>query len=233
MSAVELRRLHIASSVLKKKTPTSESGYSNPNSTQVSEVATDGDKTSDSNPVAGLGITQLSDVSSTFPSVNGNDTRPTPSKHGSLSSSTSSSDASSAPPGRQILTTPSIAHVYPGSGKIIVPESLSMTTGAPDVFVGEPESVDEVSTHTPGANGTTCSPIMEKKSETNLTDSMNNNEPNDRDATADDGDAEYVPMFASLAHTPEQLAEIARMRESAIRDRARRSRQRSTDSHDL
>jgi len=73
-------------------------------------------------------------------------------------------------------------------------------------------------------NGT-CSPL-EKKTE--CLNSLNDDR-NDPDGK----DHEFVPMFASLAHTPEQLAEIARIRESAIRERERRSRQRSTDNHDL
>jgi hypothetical protein len=210
-AAAELRRLHIASSVLKKKTPAaSESGESNPTS-----------KSAESD-IAGLGITQLGDVTSTFPSV-GINARPKPIKQSSISSS--ASDASSAPTGHPILITPSNDEVY-----------LSRT-GMTDVPVMITEEVfaEHLSPPSPTSNGTCHQekiPKLDNDDNVNVNDVALDtlNDPNDLDGAVAADDAEYVPMFASLAHTPAQLAEIARMRETAIRDRERRTRQRSPES---
>ena len=46
-------------------------------------------------------------------------------------------------------------------------------------------------------------------------------------------DKEYTPMFASLAHTPAQLAEFKRMREDALKNKRPRAASRSTSANDV
>lgn len=208
MSAIELRRLHIASSVLKKKATTSESGDSVPNSAKASESTTESSKASEIG-VAGLGITQLNGVPSTFPSVNG--TKPT--KQNSVSSS--SSNASSAAPGRHILITPSNADLYQ-------PTEQPSSKGS-EPLVQEPDAVDSAQSDV--TNGQ-CD--LQPKTECKRTI----DDANKFSETNDTNDAEFVPMFASLAHTPEQRAELARIRENAIRDRERRSRTLTVNAND-
>ncbi|EKD04436.1 hypothetical protein A1Q2_01212 [Trichosporon asahii var. asahii CBS 8904] len=179
MTTAELRRISIASSVLKKKKPSpSESGESS----APSAAATSSDDKSSSG-VEGLGIRAFRDVSSTFPSA----ITMTPAKKHSTDSVDCSTASSSPPAERHILITPSESeHNGDHSPKSMSPllNGRAMLDGEPEVtpkqLVDEPKSLAE-------------------------------------------------PMFASLAHTPEQLAEIARMRQSAIRDRERKSRAASVE----
>lgn len=221
MSASELRRLHIASSVLKKKSKpslksaaddsSSSNGAQPTSASETLQQETDEDKQ-----VAGLGIMALDKVQSTFPSVNGTGER-TRGKGASNNSSCSSmsSDASSPPPGRHILITPSNADVFPSNG--LSPLTLS---GTPSTIKAIHEDDSE--------DGNVFDHDVEDRAVLTKQGKVDSQQ---HDRINRDGD--YAPMFASLAHTPEQLAEIARMREQAIRDRERRTRARSTSSNDL
>lgn len=178
MTTAELRRISIASSVLKKKKPSpSESGESS----APSATATSSDDKSSSG-VEGLGIRSFKDMS-TFPST----IAMTPAKKHSTDSVDCSTASSSPPAERHILITPSESE-HNGDHS---PKSMSplLNGGA---MLGEPEV-------TPKA------PLV------------------------DEPESLAEPMFASLAHTPEQLAEIARMRQTAIRDRERKSRAASVE----
>lgn len=202
LSVAELRRINIASSVLKKKnrvaTDASESGDSQPPSAIKRSESTD--ITEDST-VEGLGIKQYDHVSSTFPSANGPPSPTLPRNPVKQRSTDSiSSDASSAPPGRPLLITPS------DTG----PKSRSpRTVMSPVPDDEEPFTPEEV-------NGDTPLPPSKPECFQPLNDS--------HDPAIVNGDAEFAPMFASLAHTPEQLEEIARIQAEAVRNRERRTR---------
>ncbi|KAL1407303.1 hypothetical protein Q8F55_006724 [Vanrija albida] len=223
LSASELRRLHIASSVLKKKSKSNlKSSGDDSSSSGAQPVAgtesTQPDAVDDGGKqVAGLGIMALDKVQSTFPSVNGTSER-TRTKGASNNSSCSSmsSDASSPPPGRHLLITPSNADVFPSNG--LSPLTL---TGTPTTIKAIHEDDSENDNVFDVDNG-----AVRAKQNTVVA-------PQQHDLQAMNSDADFAPMFASLAHTPEQLAEIARMREQAIRDRERRTRARSSSSNDL
>ncbi|RSH78075.1 uncharacterized protein EHS24_002531 [Apiotrichum porosum] len=218
LSAAELRRHHITSSVLKKKkTETSESGDSNPTpSTKTSDSAVNvSSESGDSVPVAGLGISQMSGVQSTFPSANGSVHRQRPTKQGSMSSA--SSDASSGLR-RQILITPSNTEMFHPEANGHLPETLGGEGGKEDFAYGHDHIAE---------------PLSQKEKQQPELSSVNHDSDDDHLDCNGDTESEFAPMFASLAHTPEQLAEIARIREEAIRDRERRTRARSTGSSDL
>lgn len=238
LSAAELRRLHITSSVLKKKTrEPSDSGDSNTAvSTKASEpMTTTMSESGDSScqMMSGLGISQM-DVQSTFPSANGNakeahdhersarHQQQRPSKQGSTSSA--SSEASS---GRrhQILITPSNAELFhTANGQPLEP----LTSDEPGVFVRENgHGVENGHAATAAVELESKSP----KSKASSSPKVSTKKPEHLHVTA--SDTEFAPMFASLAHTPQQLAEIARIREEAIRERERRTRARSVGSNDL
>lgn len=190
LSTAELRRISIASSVLKKKKPSpSESGESS----APSATATSSDDKSSSG-VEGLGIRSYKDVSSTFPSA----ITMTPAKKRSTDSVDCSTASSSPPAERHILITPSESE-HNGDHS---PKSMS-----------------------PLLNGRSIESCVEEPEELTPPKKPLVDEPQPLDG--DDMSAE--PMFASLAHTPEQLAEIARMRQSAIRDRERKSRAQSLE----
>lgn len=233
LSAAELRRINIASSVLKKKKKPeeSESGDSNPKSSSDTIDLSMSKSSPSVDPLDGLGISQMAVLPSAFPSANGtrNNGVPKPTKQRSTSSMSSDS---SAPPGRSIIITPSSTDVF-RSGQNS-PESLT-TPGlngcdAPSVYVREPEEVDLT-------DDTPTIPLDKHREHINA---LNDHLPHGADGDDDDNvdradDAEIAPMFASLAHTPEQLAEFARIRQEALRDRQRRAsqRQRSASANDL
>lgn len=197
LSAAELRRINIASSVLKKKsrvvTDPSESGDSQPPSaSKPSEVDISEEG------VEGLGIKQCDDsLSSTIPSVNspGSPTLPrNPTKQRSTDSI--SSDASSGPPGRSLLITPS---------------DTGPKTRSPQTVMSPVPDDDE--SFTEDANGDTPCPPSKADYFGSVTDT--------HDSSLANGDVEFSPMFASLAHTPEQLQEIARIQSEALKRRTR------------
>lgn len=184
MTTAELRRISIASSVLKKKKPSpSESGESS----APSATATSSDDKSSSgvSGVEGLGIRTYKDVPSSFSIAM------TPAKQRSTDSVDCSTASSSPPAERHILITPSESE-HNGEHS---PKMSPLLNGHQDEELTPPKL-----------------PLV------------------DEPQPLDDVAAE--PMFASLAHTPEQLAEIARMRQSAIRDRERKSRAASVEVHD-
>lgn len=197
LSAAELRRINIASSVLKKKcrvtTDPSESGDSQPPSAAMpAEV----DISEDS--VEGLGIKQCDDVSSTFPSVNSPGS-PTSHRNPSKQRSTDSisSDASSGPPGRSLLITPS---------------DTGPKTRSPQTVMSPVPDDDESFTPEDANGDTPCPPAK-----ADYFGSVNDT----HESSLTNGDAEFAPMFASLAHTPEQLEEIARIQSEALKRRTR------------
>lgn len=193
ISTAELRRISIASSVLKKKKPSpSESGESS----APSATATSSDDRS-SGGVEGLGFRSYKDNSSTFPSA----MAMTPAGKGPSDSAECSTASSSPPAERHILITPSESeHNGDHSPKNMSP----LLNGRPmDACLEEPDEL------TPPKK-----PLL-----------------HDSPSLASD-DMPSEPMFASLAHTPEQLAEIARMRQNAIRDRERKSRAQSVEVAD-
>lgn len=208
LSTAELRRINIASSVLKKKkksvaTDPSESGDSaSAPASKPSDVADICEVVSADMTVEGLGIKRYDDVPSTFPSVN-DPSSPTSPRNPAKQRSTDSisSDASSGPPGRPLLITPS------DTG----PKSRSPRT------VMSPVPDNEEAFNPDDANeGTPC-----PHSKTKCFHSLNDT--HDPTIIAN-GDAEFAPMFASLAHTPEQLQEIARIQSEALRNRELRTR---------
>ncbi|BEJ14554.1 hypothetical protein CspHIS471_0403210 [Cutaneotrichosporon sp. HIS471] len=198
LSAAELRRINIASSVLKKKsrvaTDPSENGDSQPASAaKPSEVDISED------PVEGLGIHQCDNVPSTFASVNTPEGSPSSQRKPIKQRSTDSisSDASSGPPGRSLLITPS---------------DTGPKTQSPQTIMS-PVPDDEESFMAEEANGDTPCPPSKTDYFGSVTETT--------DGSLANGDAEFSPMFASLAHTPEQLQEIARIQSEALKRRTR------------
>ncbi|CAK9787019.1 hypothetical protein CC85DRAFT_293093 [Cutaneotrichosporon oleaginosum] len=197
LSAAELRRINIASSVLKKKsrvaTDPSESGDSQPATTsKPSEV----DIAEES--IEGLGIKQCEAVPSISASVD------SPGSPASLrkptkqrSTDSISSDASSGPPGRSLLITPSDTGPKTRSPHAV----MSPVADGDESFLADDSSGD-----------TPCPPSK---------DDYFGAVSDEQDASLANGDVEFAPMFASLAHTPEQLQEIARIQSAALKRRAR------------
>lgn len=202
ISAAELRRINIASSVLKKKnrvaTDPSECGDSQSASASRPSDVTD---ISEDPTVEGLGIKQYDNVPSTFPSVHGPASPSSPRNPTKQRSTDSiSSDASSGPPGRPLLITPSDTGPKSRSPKTV----MSPVPDGDESFISDDADGD-----------TPCPP-----SKPECFDSLNDT----HDPAIANGEAEFAPMFASLAHTPEQLQEIARIQSEALRNRERRTR---------
>lgn len=200
LSAAELRRINIASSVLKKKsrvaTDPSENGESShaPASKPAVDISDD--------TVEGLGIKQCDTVPSAFPSVNGAGSpspRTSPRKPTKQRSTDSiSSDASSGPPGRSLLITPS---------------DTGPKTRSPATVMSPVPDGDETFTPEDANEGTPCPPQKGDDYFGPVSDV--------HDSSLGNGDTEFAPMFASLAHTPEQLQEIARIQSEALKRRTR------------
>lgn len=201
LSAAELRRLNIASSVLKKKKKAGESENGESTSSPDSRPMSLGRDAKEI--VEGLGIKAFTGVQSTFPSVSGEKRQP--SKQGSTSSV--SSDVSSAPTGRPVPETPS----DPGPFRHALSPAPMNSPGIKAETITELECENH------------------KLEPTKPTVS----EPTTMDEETESSHPDYAPLFASLAHTPEQLAEIARIRQDAIRDRERRTKSRSCSTSDM
>ncbi|GMK58722.1 hypothetical protein CspeluHIS016_0601640 [Cutaneotrichosporon spelunceum] len=199
LSAAELRRINIASSVLKKKSRVATDASQNGESKAASAANPPPEVDISEDLVEGLGIHECDTVPPTFPSVNNLEGSPSLNRNPTKQRSTDSisSDASSGPPGRSLLITPS------DTG----PKTRSPQT------VMSPVPDDDESFTAEGANGDTpCLP-----SKTDYFGSVTETP----DVSLANGDAEFSPMFASLAHTPEQLQEIARIQSEALKRRTR------------
>ena len=197
----DLRRLSIVSSVLKKKVQTksgSESGESSSNR-GGSELNMKGiESINESGNAAGNGDDK--GVSSVTTQLNGN--------YNSAEGSASSSSYPASPlqqPHRQIIISFDNAGDLPHNGTT-TPESPGLT-----IDLGESETVSG----------------REHDSQFLPDDLSHHKSASHSDREQEELDSERVlgePVFASLAHTPDQLGEIARMRESA--QRAQRGRRR-------
>ena len=235
LSPADLRRLSIESSVLKKKPqhPTSDSGDSSPRA--ESDPLPDIDEVSSK----GLGVGELSIVEEAFTDpMGGQELSDGGSREGrGDNNSTDSHPSSPSPPNRasMLLTpaspdlfhcalsingsqTPEIAFLSSGGGSrcdLSVPlQSIEVmhdgekgnvyyhSAPASEIGEGGSDGVSALDT-----DMSTRSAAYREKSTENGSDENG------------DSKVEYTPMFASLAHTPQQLVEIQRMREDALRAR--------------
>lgn len=236
-SAADLRRQSIESSVLRKKGKPegkgdSESGEESNRSNGALEGITEAE-------VQGLGMGDIEPVGNSGDVEEHAETG----DHGDIGSSGSqdshSHPSSPSPPTRaSMLLTPASADVFHRAllNGTDTPDEFSMTnnpdmTGIKIIHDGErgnlyytvPESRRD-SEHGGSDNASAYEPESKLNGHKHTNGDSDGANTNENGAVSDDGKKEdYVPMFASLAHTPQQIAEIQRMREEALKAREKQS----------
>lgn len=222
-SADELRRMSIESSVLKKKVKEeaksgSESGEDAPRSPSALENIKETEN------LEGLGMGEIGD---------GNADR---GRQLSGDGSASSHPSSPSPPTRaSVLLTPASAEVYHRAlvqgtdtpeefaRRDSLQDGLSGIKLVPDIARGNIYYTSSLAGSEAGEGGSDNASAYEPREEGTI---LNGNTDRPGDGQSTEGkeipkiSADFVPMFASLAHTPQQLAEIQRMTKEAMQARA-------------
>jgi hypothetical protein len=205
--------MSIASSVLKKKTP-KPAGTSD--GSELSDLISEGIEEGLSanvelefkDQVEGLGIPI---------SISNNDYHKQSNSTLCFGSLGSLTPASPSPPNRgSMLLTPANADVYHGQVNGGQVEGDEVGTGKGGLVDGQIRGSDQGSEDGSGYKPSREVEIVREnhQSSTNLREGKPSPT---NDQVEVNGQEDYVPMFASLAHTPEQIAEMKRMRDEVVR----------------